>query len=201
MKNNVTAFKPLVYSHEQSEKLNDCRAELFNQEKAICLLLNKNKSLFSELNRLLLEEYHCLESIDFYNEGYLAAITFIKKSLRQPFVFKRVISELFSMYYAHLFSSEDKKSMESNLLFKNSQEKFYSFCSSFEGKEEMQKRCTRIQLLYNNISLLLGHHNTLLQDYMITHRMIYKIDTEKLFFEGYLSYLNRLFTIVVGKLS
>lgn len=201
MKNNVIAFKSAVSSQEQSKKTDDCKAALLSQEKEINLLLHKNKSLFSALNRLLLEEYHSQRGIDFYNEGYLSATTFIKQALKKPFTFNRVISELFSMYYAHLFLGSDKKSMENSLFFINSQESFYSFCCSLKGKDEMQKRSTQVQLYYNKISSLLGHKNSVLQDYIITHRRIYKIDTEKLFFEGYLSYLNRLFAIAVGKLS
>ncbi len=201
MKNNVTAFKSVGYSQKPLKKSNNCKAELLKQEKIISQMLNKNKSLFSELNRLLLEEYHYQKSIDFYNEGYLSAITFVKQSLRKPFIFNRVISELFSMYYAHLFSVADKKSMENSLFLINSHDSFYSFCSSFEGKNEMQKRCTQIQLLYNKISSLIKDKGTIFHDYIIMHRKIYKIDTERLFLEGYMSYLNRLFAVTLNKLS
>lgn len=201
MKNNVIAFKCATRNEEQPQKTNECKTQFLRQEKAINLLLGKNKSLFSKLNRLLLEEYQSQKDIDFYNEGYQSAIAYIKKSLSQPFVYNRIISELFAMYYAYLLSSSDKGRMENSLFFINSQESFYSFCSSFEGKEAMQKRCTQIQLYYNKISFLLGHKNSVLQDYIITHRSIYKIDTEKLFFEGYLGYLNRLFSITLNKLS
>jgi hypothetical protein len=196
MKNNTIEFSAAKFNLLSKQK-----KSLFKKGEKIKEILASDKVLFMQLETLLMEDYVSNDEIDFFNEGFKAANLYINKPLNHIENIKSSLSELFAMYYAHMNKKGIQKDMENSGIFINAQQSYFGLCYNLKQKEKIQQRITQIQLLYNQIQSILNGQNELLDEYIRLHRNIYKIDSERRFFEGYQFCFFKIVHSKISKLS